>query len=122
MEGFALTSLLEVVGAVDLAPAPQDEPTPKKQPQPQPQPALEQPVHGTLPRTINVQIFAGGECAGDLRESALLEKAIGASQRSVGASPVLRCTRTVVPGSDHAVAAAMKASGQLHDVLCSHCL
>ena len=67
--------------------------------------------------------FVGGECAGDLREAALLEEAISAGLRQ--SDPARRhglsCSRTVVPGSDHGVAAAMRDSGALQEALLRYC-
>lgn len=106
-EGFALTSLLDVV----------------REPWP------------TAPlRTTAIQIFVGGACAGDVREAALLAKAIGEGRAGLAARasppspaataaaataapPALSCACTIVPGGDHGVAAAMRDSGELDRVL-----
>ena len=109
-EGFALTSLLEVVRHINLAGAsPQDE-----------------LAAAQKAATVQILVYAGGECAGDLREAALLEKEISArwppSAGAGAAAAPVRCSRITVPGSDHAVAAAMRSSGLLHEVLCDHCL
>ena len=131
-EGFALTSLLEVVR--DATSAAQE---PKQRRQGLPRPLAPAPgaapahaleelaalsLGSTAPKTTAIQIFVGGACAGDVREAALLEKAIIAGRQSVAspasAPPALSCTCTIVPGSDHGVAAAMRNSGELQKVLC----
>ena len=77
-----------------------------------------------------IHIFAGGECVGDVHEATLLERAINDAHESAiqqaavsqqAAAPLLSCSCTIVPGSDHAVAAAMRVSGELNEVLTHHC-
>lgn len=122
-EGFALTSLLEVVR--DAMKAAQ-EPTRRRQdlsrplalaPGAAPEELLALSLGSSAPKTTAIQIFAGGACSGDVREAALLEKAIIAASPASG-PPALSCTCTIVPGSDHGVAAAMRNSGELQRVLC----
>lgn len=120
-EGFALTSLMEVARG-DLA---------SQQPQPQPpQSQLRSPSSTDSRRAhahIHVELFAGANCEGDVREANLLQQAIAAMRHHREAlnhssgpciQPAVTCRCTVHPGSDHAIAAAMRASGELHDVLC----
>ena len=63
-----------------------------------------------------VRLFAGDECEADLHEARLFDAAVrdGTPQRGRHVA----CEVVAVPGADHAVAAAMKASGALHELLC----
>lgn len=137
-EGFARMSLLDVARAFmasanepthgDLG----DEPSPAPPqrappPAPAPPPARQQPVAATTPqegkppRTTRIHIFAGDKCAADVYEANLLEKAISTAHQSTHAAVALSCSTIIVPGSDHGVAAAMRDSGALQEVLCRHC-
>ena len=74
------------------------------------------------PRTTAIQqVFVGGACPGDVREASLLQKAVDTGRQCSttppGAPPALSCSCTVVPGCDHGVAAAMRALGELHELL-----
>lgn len=136
-EGFALTSLLDVVHETTWrgATEPPREPTHAQRPTPPPasEPAAASAAAPRLSRertalgTTLVQIFAGGGCAGDVHEAALLEQAISSRAHQSATSPgvlpqaQMSCCRTLVPGSDHAVAAAMRVSGELQEVLIRYC-
>ena len=112
-EGFDRTSLLDVVRAFVAAP-----PAPTQREREPPRvPAAAPPPRGEASGGTRVHVFAGGKCAGDVQEARLLEKAISGGRQ---AAALVSCSCTIVPGSDHAVAAAMKASGQLQEVLCRH--
>ena len=68
-------------------------------------------AEGTAMRPTHLEVHVGDRCPGDVTEARLLE--VACSQSGLG----LTCRCVVHAGHDHCLAASMKQSGELHNVL-----